>query len=205
MTRTPSDINRRRALATASTGWGERVTVVLYTCAPSDLHLDATMKALHEQAEARDWVVHAELHDTVSVTTTRTDRKSWPKVKRLITNYQVAGLIAPDESEIAYRPAAKIVLRDWLKKRDAFAHYLVPAGGSIEESLFKVDEVVRDSRRNCIGVVVDWDGFQYELRTPAAGTQWKVKAADVGPVSLDIEIQASVADRSWRTRHRGLR
>ncbi|MEU3351313.1 hypothetical protein [Streptomyces sp. NPDC037389] len=204
MNRTPSDINRRRALATASTGWGDRVSVVLYTCAPSDLYLAATMKALQEQAEARDWIVHAEFHDTVSVTTTRTDRQSWPKVERLITNHQVTGLIAPDESVIAYRPAAKAVLRDWLKERDAFAHYLVPAGGSSGEPRFKVDEIVRDSRTNRIGVVENWDGSLYKLRAPAAGTEWEAEAADIGPVSVETEIQASVADRSWRTRHRGL-
>lgn len=123
MNRTPDDSQRRRLLADASSGLPTRVPVVLYSCVYDGRDPEAVMAALRMHAEARDWVVHSSLYDLTDVTSTRTDRKSWPQVDRLLTSKEVGGLVAPCEDEIAFYTPGKERLREWLLRLPAFAAY----------------------------------------------------------------------------------
>ncbi|WP_162890372.1 hypothetical protein [Streptomyces olivoreticuli] len=124
MTRTGSDLQRRRNLANVAHGhWGERVPVVLYACVSDCRDAAEKMAALRRVAAARDWVVRAALYDVDSTASARADRKAWPEAERLLEGREVQGLVAPDEDEIALHSADKARFREWLLGVPAFALY----------------------------------------------------------------------------------
>ncbi|MER5781826.1 hypothetical protein ABT104_08900 [Streptomyces mobaraensis] len=122
----PYDSVRRRILADASSGFPEQVRVVLYALVSDGGSPLAALNYLRRQAEARDWVVHSELFDFADLTSTRSERPSWAEVERLLRNRDVAGVVAGSEDEIAFAPADKERLRDWLRSLPAFAKYPDP-------------------------------------------------------------------------------
>ncbi|MGI5531435.1 hypothetical protein ACQEVX_29865 [Streptomyces syringium] len=123
MNRTPGTRDRRKFIMDIATGLPEHVQVVLYACIHDDRDPEVQMAALRKYAEARDWVVHTALHDQRDITSTRTDRRAWPLVERLLESREVTGLVAPSEDEIAAYPLDKQRLRKWLLGLPAFAVY----------------------------------------------------------------------------------
>ncbi|WP_338931014.1 hypothetical protein WEB32_06705 [Streptomyces netropsis] len=123
MNRTPGTRDRRKFLMDIATGFPDRVQVVLYACIHDGRDPEVQMADLRKFAEARDWVVHTALHDLRETTSTRTDRKAWPLVERLLESKEVTGLVAPSEDEIAVYPLGKQRLREWLLGLPAFAVY----------------------------------------------------------------------------------
>ncbi|WP_109281444.1 hypothetical protein [Streptomyces orinoci] len=103
--------------------------MVLYACLPDGRDPTAAMAFLRHHAEARDWVVRAALYDTAPITTTCTDREAWPKVERLVEGWEVRGVVAGSEDEIACHPPAKAQLRTWLIANRAFAAYFPASAG----------------------------------------------------------------------------
>jgi hypothetical protein len=124
MNRTEPDLQRRRVLADAASGFPERTRVVLYACVPDVRDPAKVMSGLRAHAGARDWVVAGEFHDQCPPTTPRTDRNEWPKVERLIKKGDAEGSVAPAETQIAYYPPAQNELRDWMLGLRAFAVYI---------------------------------------------------------------------------------
>ncbi|MGW6600637.1 hypothetical protein [Streptomyces sp. NPDC055036] len=123
MTRTEADTKRRRTLADAASGFSERTRVVLYACLP-DLRAPATiMNSLRVHAEARDWVVAAEHHDSSPLTTPRTERRGWREVELLLESGAVQGLVARSETHIAHSPELRTELRKRLVECRVFAIY----------------------------------------------------------------------------------
>lgn len=77
------------------------------------------------------------------------------------------------------------------------------AGRSEEVRAFKCDEVVRDIRKDRIGVVMDKVGPNYQLRPPAGGREWEAAAADMEPASAADRMTARVAEANAASRRRG--
>lgn len=117
---------RHLNIANASSGFPERVTVVLYACIHDNRGVEDVLGHLRRHAEARDWVVHSALHDVDDITSPRGARQAWPDVEQLLQTRLVQGVVAPTEDEIAFYPRGKEQFRDMLLSLPAFASYLVP-------------------------------------------------------------------------------
>jgi hypothetical protein len=95
MTRTPGDIARRRVIAEAAGAFpAARTAVVLYACIAPDQRRDEVRDRLRRHAEARDWVVVAEVIDHVATATPLKHRPNWPLVLTYIATQQAEGIVA---------------------------------------------------------------------------------------------------------------
>lgn len=124
MNRTQPDIQRRRNLADAASGYMDRTRVVLYVLAKPAEEPEEVLAALRAYAEARDWVVVDFFVDRCPITTTCTDREAWAKVAGLVEAGEVRGVIAPAEQQIVSSSLDQEALCAWLDRHMVFAAYL---------------------------------------------------------------------------------
>lgn len=101
-----------------------RAAVVLYTCTPEPAPA-ATVDALRRHATARNWRIHAELHDAAPLAH-RALRPGWQHVVRLLEEGAVEGIVAPNEQQITADARERTRLRTWLLDQGVFAVYVLP-------------------------------------------------------------------------------
>lgn len=93
--------------------------------------------------------------------------------------------------------------KDQNSARDGRRQHTVAAEGSGEAHAFRRDEVVRDIRKDRVGVVMDKIGPNYQLRPPAGGREWEAAAADMEPAAAPDRMKARVAEANAASRRRG--
>ncbi|GAA0397854.1 hypothetical protein GCM10010357_18690 [Streptomyces luteireticuli] len=96
---------------------------------------------------------------------------------------------------------------DGAEASGAEPHGPEPVGGRVPRGsrtgrAFEKDDVVRDTRKDRIGVVMDKVGPRYQLRPPAGGREWEAAAADMEPVPAAVRLGARVAEANAASRRR---
>lgn len=120
MERTQADRARRRCLADAAAGVGiQRAQVVLYACLPSG-GPDKVLAEMRGYADARDWVVAAELIDQVPIGEPTDGRPQWATLKGLIESQHAQGIVTPTRRMCGLRDPEQIRLNTWLAVNHAF-------------------------------------------------------------------------------------
>lgn len=114
-TRTPGDVTRRRSIAEAASGFPSRAAVVLYACVPPGQDQDDLTARLRQHAEARDWVVLAEVFDHTSTATPLGSRPAWSDARMLITSGVATGLVTTSRIDATFPD-----LEEWLRDHGAF-------------------------------------------------------------------------------------
>ncbi|WP_371604940.1 hypothetical protein OG345_40780 (plasmid) [Streptomyces sp. NBC_01220] len=125
-TRTPGDITRRRSIADAAGGFPTRAAVVLYACIQPGQDEAAVTALLRRHAEARDWVVAAEVVDHTSTATPLDRRPNWERARLLITTGQARGIVTTSRAACADTGDAPAV-EEWLAEHQAFLSEARPA------------------------------------------------------------------------------
>lgn len=77
------------------------------------------MARLRRHAEARDWVVVAEVIDHAATAAPLNRRPNWPQAKTYITNGQARGIVATPHTVDA-DAASFPTLTEWLRDQHAF-------------------------------------------------------------------------------------
>ena len=119
MRRIPSDRCRRLDLADAAS-FPTRTSVVLYVCVPPGQSPAAALRLVHGYAEARDWVVVAEIVDDTDRTVPVTDRNMWPVAQEYITSRRAAGVVTLERSMVGVDSEEQARIIDWLTSQNAF-------------------------------------------------------------------------------------
>ncbi|MBZ4322522.1 hypothetical protein JNW98_24660 [Streptomyces sp. SCA2-4] len=63
--------------------------------------------------------------------------------------------------------------------------------------------MVRDVRRDRVGIVMGHVGPRYQLRPPAGGREWEAAPSDIEPASASVQLRAKVAEANRTSRNRG--
>lgn len=119
MQRTPAQQTRRRALVTAASGGVQRVSVVLYACAPAEA-AEQVLTDLRRYAGARDWTLAGEFVDHVRGSEPITQRPGWTELATLIESGKAQGIVTPMRHMWELRDAEKVRLDTWLAAHRAF-------------------------------------------------------------------------------------
>ncbi|MEU0738329.1 hypothetical protein [Streptomyces sp. NPDC006134] len=119
MRRTPAQRARRRALATAADGGIQRVSVVLYACAPAGA-AERILTDLRRYASARDWTSAGEFVDHVRISEPIEQRPGWAALAALIETGKAQGIVTPTHRMCGLRDAEQVRLDSWLAAHRAF-------------------------------------------------------------------------------------
>ncbi|MFJ9125696.1 hypothetical protein ACIRJS_16535 [Streptomyces sp. NPDC102340] len=123
MTRSQGERDRRRELAEAAAGFPTRVRVALYGCVEDDAEGVEVLVGLRRFATARDWDVAVDVVDIGPKALHRDHRAQWPKVRELIEQHLLDGIVAPSESHLATDIVQRAGLRTWIQRKGAFAEF----------------------------------------------------------------------------------
>ncbi|MER7497031.1 hypothetical protein ABT033_31100 [Streptomyces pharetrae] len=123
MTRTPGDTARRSDIAAAAAGFCGRATVVLYDRINLGQDQQEAVARLRRHAEARDWVVVAEVIEYGPPETTSPAGQGWQTVRRFVGSRQAMGIVTTSRRALA----AVDSLDEWLLEQRAFVSETAPA------------------------------------------------------------------------------
>ncbi|MFJ8934012.1 hypothetical protein ACIRLA_46355 [Streptomyces sp. NPDC102364] len=123
MTRSHAERDRRRTIAEAASGFPTRVRVALYGCVEDEAEGTEILVGLRRYATARDWDVAVDVVDIGPKSLQRDHRTQWPRVRELIEQHLLDGIVVPSESHLACDAVERSGLRTWIQHKGAFAEF----------------------------------------------------------------------------------
>lgn len=94
--------------------------MALYICVPEAHRSAEPLAALRRYADARDWVVAAEVADHVPLDAPVTTRDGWRHVRHLILTRQAGGVVTELATMCGHTDAEQRIVHGWLAEHAAF-------------------------------------------------------------------------------------